>query len=111
MIDRTKEIFDAIQKFKTDFKESRKKVKNEFEKNESERHHFFRKTLDGLQILLMENLFGKYDEPSEKFLYQLSLTISYVRTHFIINNLILEGDLIEFYTLIRKQLEKLTRLN
>ena len=111
MTDRTKEIVDAIEKFETDFKESRKKVKREFEKNESETHHFFRKTLDGLLIILMENLFGKYNEPSEKFLYQLNLTISYVRTHFIINNLILDGDLIESYTLIRKQLEKLTRIN
>jgi hypothetical protein len=34
-----------------------------------------------LLILDMENLFGKYDEPSEKFLYQLNLAISFVRTH------------------------------
>jgi len=111
MIDRTKEIVNAIQKFESDFKESREKVKQAFEKYESDQHHFFRKTLDGLLILLMENLFGNHDKPSEKFLYQLNLTISYVRTHFIVNNLILEGDLIESYTLIRKQLEKLTRLN
>ena len=108
---RTKEIKDAVLTFDEQYLKSRERVNKEFENSESELHHIFRKTMDGLLILVMENLFGKYDEPSEKFLYQLNLAISFVRTHFIINNLILDGDLIEAYTLIRKQLEKLTRLN
>ena len=111
MEDRTKKIIDASETFAFQYNESREKVKEEYEKNESEIHHAFRKTIDGLIILIMDNVFGKYDDPSEKFLYQLNLTVSYVRTHFIINDLVLNGDIIEAYTLIRKQLEKLTRLN
>ena len=37
--------------------------------------------------------------------------ISYVRTHFIVTDLILNGDLVEAVTLIRKQLESVARLN
>ena len=111
MKDKTLEIIDAIESFERDHIESRIKVKEEFENNETELHHAFRKTIDGLLVIVMETLLGKYDEPSDKFIYQLNLAISYVRTHFIINNLVLDGDLIEATTLTRKQLEKLTRMS
>jgi hypothetical protein len=39
------------------------------------------------------------------------LVTSYVRTHFIVTDLILNGDLVEAVTLIRKQLESVARLN
>ncbi|MBG6188472.1 hypothetical protein [Flavobacterium sp. CAN_S2] len=111
MYERTKEIVDAVLKFEERSSETRKIVNAKFLENEIELHYIFRKSLDGFLILVMENLFGKYDDASEKFLYQLNLTISYIRTHFVINNLILDGDLIEAYTLIRKQFEKYTRIN
>jgi hypothetical protein len=111
MYERTQEIIDAALTFDKRYIETRKIVNANFLKNESELHNVFRKTLDGFLILIIENLFGKYDNASEEFRYQLNLTISYLRTHFIINNLIIDGDLIEAYTLIRKQFEKYTRLN
>lgn len=111
MENRTQEIIDALQTFDKQYSESRNKVKIEYEKNESELHHAFRKTIDGLLILLMEHIAGEHNEITDKFHYQLNLAISYFRTHFVIDKLILEGDLIEAYTLIRKQLEKTTRLN
>lgn len=110
MYDRTQEILDAFLKFEERYLETRNIVKSKFIENEPELHHIFRKTLDGFLILVMENLFGKYDDASEKFVYQLNLTVSYIRTHFVINKLIEDGDLIEAYTLIRKQFEKYTRL-
>ena len=111
MYERTKEIVEAVLKFEENSSETRKIVNAKFLENEIELHYIFRKTLDGFLILIMENLFGKYDDASEKLLYQLNLTVSYIRTHFVINNLIVDGDLIEAYTLIRKQFEKYTRLN
>lgn len=111
MYERTKEILDAFLKFEERHTETRKIVNAKFLENEPELHYIFRKTLDGFLVLVMENLFGKYEDASEKFTYQLNLTVSYIRTHFVINNLILDGDLIEAYTLIRKQFEKYTRLN
>lgn len=110
MYDRTQEILDAFLKFEKRHSETRKIVNIKFIENEPELHYIFRITLDGFLILVMENLFGNYDDASEKLIYQLNLTVSYIRTHFIINNLILDGDLIEAYTLIRKQFEKYTRL-
>ncbi|TRX23637.1 hypothetical protein [Flavobacterium franklandianum] len=86
-------------------------VKKAFETNETEVHYSFRITLDGLINLVAKKLVGKYEEPTKEFLYQLNIAISYIRSHYIINELILSGDLIEAYTLIRKQLEKLTRLH
>ena len=111
MYERTKEILDAVLKFEERSSKTRKIVNAKFLENENELHYIFRKTLDGFLILVMENLFGKYDGATEKFLYQLNLTVSYIRTHFVINNLIVDGDLIEAYTFIRKQFEKYTRIN
>jgi hypothetical protein len=54
---------------------------------------------------------SRVGETSESTSYQISLAASYVRTHFIVNDLILQGDLVEALTLVRKQLESLTRLH
>ncbi len=42
--------------------------------------------------------------------YQLALSASFFRSYFLIDELILEGELIEAFTLIRKQLETLERI-
>lgn len=52
----------------------------------------------------------KIENSTEKISYKLDLTCSFIRTHFVINDLLLTGDIIEAATLIRKQLESLTRL-
>ena len=43
--------------------------------------------------------------------YRLTLTVSFIRTHFVIIDLIEASDLIEAATLIRKQAELLARFN
>lgn len=43
--------------------------------------------------------------------YRGDLIISFCRTHFIISDLLLGGEIIEVSTLIRKQMELLSRLN
>jgi hypothetical protein len=48
---------------------------------------------------------------NEEISYQIGLSASYIRTHFLVTDLILNGDLVEATTLIRKQLESLARLN
>ena len=50
-------------------------------------------------------------EPNDENSYQVNLLCSFIQTHYCINNLILESHLVEAVTLIRKQLEALTRLN
>ena len=72
----------------------------------------------GLRILVDGQIAGLQDWMSEPVLslspevsYQIGLCASFVRSHFIINDLILTGDVIEATTLVRKQLESLARLN
>ena len=46
----------------------------------------------------------------EKKSYLVNLLASFCRTHYLVNDLIMGGDLIEAQVLIRKQLESLTRM-
>lgn len=101
---------NAIE-FQINSQKSRASTNKEYCSNEPELHNSFRITLDGLIARCIKQLSNKIEEPTEKISYQISLAISFVRTHFIINDMILEGDLIEGITLIRKNLESATRLH
>lgn len=89
----------------------RAKANKEYRDKEPELHNTFRITLDGLIVRIVNALSEKIENTNEKISYQISLAISFTRTHFIINDMILEGDLIEAFTLIRKNFESVTRLN
>lgn len=91
--------------------QSREKSSEKYRKKETKEESYIRVVLDGLMVRLAQNMKEKIKETNEKISYQISLSASYVRTHFIINDMILHGDLIEANTLIRKQLESLTRLH
>ena len=64
-----------------------------------------------LQVRLAQNIKETIKDTNEKISYQISLSAFYVRTHFIINDMILHRDLVEANKLIGKQLESLTRLH
>lgn len=81
-----------------------------YRSKESNEESYIRVVIDGLMTRLANNMRSEVKETNEKISYQIALSASYVRTHFIINDLILHSDLIEASTLIRKQLESLTRL-
>lgn len=66
--------------------------------------------LDGLILSVSKNFHKPPVEVTEKVSYQIGICASYIRTHFIINTLIENGDILEASTLIRKQLESITRL-
>lgn len=70
----------------------------------------FRLMLDGLILSVSQNFHTPPAVINENISYRIGLCASYLRTHFIINNLILSGDIIEATTLVRKQLEAFTRL-
>lgn len=91
--------------------ESRDKASVEYRKNETDTESLLRIIIDGLMAKLAINMQQKINNTNDKLSYQISLSSSYIRTHFIINDLILNGDLVEATTLIRKQLESLTRLH
>lgn len=91
--------------------QSREKSSEEYRKKETDAEIFIRIVIDGLMVRLAHNMKKKIKNTNEKISYQISLSASYVRTHFIINDMILHSDLVEANTLIRKQLESLTRLH
>ena len=46
----------------------------------------------------------------EKQQYKLLLVVSFMRTHYVVNELIIYSEIIEASTLMRKQLELIARL-
>ncbi|WP_312901509.1 hypothetical protein [Chryseobacterium taichungense] len=70
----------------------------------------FKLILDGLMLTISRNFHTPVKNLDDNISYQIGVSASYIRTHFLINNLIMSGDIIEASTLIRKQLEALTRL-
>ena len=107
----TEELFEALMKFQTDSEKGRLATREKYRKEEPELHNNFRITIDGLLGRMSNQLLQTFDNPTEKNSYQLSLVASFLRSHFLINDLIINGDLIEAVTLVRKQLEMLTRLH
>ena len=105
------ELLTSACDFQADSERARVKARDAYRQKEPEQHNVFRITLDGLIVRTSKQLLNKFDNTTDKISYQLSLSASFVRTHFIINDMILNGDLIEAFTLIRKQLEALTRLH
>ena len=107
----TEQLFEALIKFQTDSQKGRKATRDQYRKEEPELHNNFRITIDGLLGRMSNQLLQIFDNPTEKKSYQLSLVASFLRSHFLINDLIIDGDLIEAVTLVRKQLEMLTRMH
>src|SRR5688500_9443468 len=93
------------------FTRHREASNKEFRKNEKEEYNVLRITIDGILMWISEEFANKMDSTTPNISYQISLSISFIRTHYLIMDMILEGDLTEALTLERKQLEKLTRLN
>lgn len=70
----------------------------------------FKLMMDGLIVTVSKNFHAPATNLNDNIYYQIALSASYIRTHFLINYLVKSGDVIEAATLIRKQLEALTRL-
>lgn len=66
------------------------------------------KTIDFFTIIT--NKLDGVEFADEKEQYKLLLIVSFMRTHYVINELIMSSEIIEAATLMRKQLELLARL-
>lgn len=107
----TEELWESLFKFHDEAKNSREEAKKNYLEKEPELHSVFRMTIDSLLVRLFKVPVGKINDTSPELTYKLNLCVSFFRTHNIINELIFHGDLIEAYTLTRKQFEVLTRLH
>lgn len=111
-----KESVEALLKLACDFQgESlkRREVSREtYLQNEEQHESSIRILIDGLMAKLTNVMIEKkIKDAYERKSYQINVLASVVRTHYLINNLIMDGDLVEAQILIRKQLESLTRLD
>lgn len=91
--------------------EAREIARKKFRGKETEIENTIRISIDGLIASLIKETENKIDIVDENISFKLTLISSYVRTHFIINDFLLNGDLVEASVLMRKQLEAIARLN
>ncbi|MDM1550522.1 MULTISPECIES: hypothetical protein [Empedobacter] len=103
------EIEDFITKSNTSRFNSNKKYKTE--ESKIDKLSDFRMLIDGLFLKISRNFYTPTKEINDNISYQISICASFLRTHFLINKLIMDGDIIEATTLIRKQLEASTRFS
>lgn len=90
---------------------AREIAREEYRRAETQEENILRISIDGLLAQLASNMKNKIENTDDKTSYQISLVTSYIRSHYIINEMILDSDIIEATTLIRKQLESLTRIH
>src|SRR5690606_9971591 len=105
------ELLREAGDFATEATLAREMTKKKYRKDEPNGHNIVRISLDGLIARTSKQLANKIESPTEKISYQIGLAVSFIRTHYIINDFIMQGDLIEAFTLIRKNFESITRLN
>jgi hypothetical protein len=84
--------------------------RQEFASQESTAYNTARIMIDGL----ISSIFLKTDEAiigiTPEGEYQLLIGVSFIRTHLFLNNVILDGHIVDSHCLLRKQLEQLARL-
>lgn len=107
--------FEELFKYACDFQshslQARAENLEKYKTNETNQEFYIRAITDGLMARLARNLESKVENVTEAISYQIILTVSFIRSYYIINDMIMHGDLIEASTLLRKQLESLTRLH
>lgn len=111
IMERVKDLLPAACDFQGESMKAREVARDKYRQTETEEENTLRIFIDGLVAQLANNMVNKIEDTDEKVSYQISLVTSYVRTHFIINDMIMDGDIVEATILIRKQLESLTRMN
>ena len=115
MEENTKPDFEKILRAACDFQAaslvSREATREAYRKLETNEENILRILIDGLIAKLANTITTKIETVDEKQSYQIGLITSFVRTHYLISDMVMCGDLIEAQTLIRKQLESLTRMH
>lgn len=89
---------------------ARERCREEYRKVEKEMENTLRITIDGLLSCLAEKITKKIENVTPEISYQLGVSASFIRSHFLIFDFVLEGCLLEATVLIRNQLESLARL-
>lgn len=90
---------------------ARESCREQFRRIEQSEDNIFRILVDGQLGLMAEKMTSKVESTTSAISYQIGISASFIRTHFLVADFILNGDLVEAIVLIRKQLESLARLH
>lgn len=90
---------------------ARNSCKEQYRRAETGEQNSLRILIDGLLASLVTKISQPIPNVDEKISYQIAIVASTIRSHFVINDLIMNGDILEALTVIRKQLEGIARLN
>lgn len=103
-------LLKAAVEFQGESLECRENCREQYRRTEKQDENSLRILIDG-QIGLLAKKFQQKVEPiTPEISYQLGVSSSFIRTHFLATDSFMNGDLVEALVLIRKQLESLARL-
>ncbi len=105
-----KSLFENLSQLGVQITKSQSCHREAFKRAESKELADLRCCLDGTIALIYNEVNEPIEDVSESIEYQLSVSASFIKTHLLLNDLILDGNLIESFVLLRKQLESLARL-
>jgi hypothetical protein len=110
-----KETLDGLIRaactFQSESMKARAVCQEKFQSEESGQENILRILVDGAIARLALRTTNVIKDTNESTSYQIGVSASFVRTHYIISDMILAGDLMEALVLLRKQLESLVRLH
>src|SRR4051812_21778446 len=78
---------------------ARERCREQYREKEGEADNVLRILVDGQVATLAVAMTVKMDSPSPATSYQIGVSTSFIRTHFIVGDLIMNGDLVEALTL------------
>ncbi|MGP9807283.1 hypothetical protein ACT3TQ_01240 [Halomonas sp. AOP12-C2-37] len=103
-------LFEHLGQLGGQIMESQSCHRETFTRTESKELVDLRCCLDGAIALIYNEANEPIEDISENIEYQLCVSASFIKTHLLLNDLILDGNLVESFVLLRKQLESLARL-
>lgn len=107
----SEELLNMALDFQSESHKARTSARDQYRKNESSKDNTLRIYLDGFIVKLAMRMINNPTRFSdEKVSYQIGLSASFIRTYFLIGDLVMSGDYIEAAIIMRKQLESIARM-
>lgn len=104
-------LLRAACDFQGESHHAREKCRERYRREERNEDNILRILIDGQIGRIAYQVTEKVKKPTKASSYQIGVSASFIRTHFLVSDLALNGDLIEAITLVRKQLECVARLH
>ena len=101
----------SMAEFRGMLHEAREKCRDAYRRAEPEPRNRLRIHIDSMMAMLANSVRMPIAKVTESSSYQITLSASFIRTHYVASDMIMDGDVVEAFTLVRKQLESLARLN